>query len=60
MPTEPERKGQLYNDVQAIYEILGRVEASQDTLLATQKRHGNRLNEIDGKLDRIIEALENK
>lgn len=49
---------QLDNDVQSIYEMLAGIEA-------TQRRHGNRLDEIDGrlmdmdnKLDRILGLLE--
>lgn len=41
---EIERKvRQLDNDVQAIYEMLAGISA-------TQQRHGNRLNEMDSKL----------
>lgn len=47
----------LDNDVQSIYEMLARIEA-------TQNRHGNRLGEItttigemDGKLDAILALL---
>lgn len=47
MATEVERKvRQLDNDVQSIYEILSRLEGTQDKLVATQRRHGNRLDEI--------------
>jgi hypothetical protein len=49
---------QLDNDVQAIYEMLARIEA-------TQARQGNRLAEAaatqaehGAKLDRIVELLE--
>jgi hypothetical protein len=48
---------QLDNDVQSIYEMLAKIEA-------TQNRHGNRLGEIattmgemDGKLNQIIDLL---
>jgi hypothetical protein len=51
---------QLDNDVQSIYEMLAKIEA-------TQNRHGNRLGEIadaqsemDRKLNRIIELLEQR
>lgn len=51
---------QLDNDVQSIYEMLARIEA-------TQNRQGNRLGELatamtemDGKLNRIIELLEQR
>ncbi|MFC0112296.1 hypothetical protein [Kibdelosporangium aridum] len=64
-PAEIERKvRQLDNDVQSIYELLATIEA-------TQKRQGNRLNEIAAtqaettatladhgeKLDTILELL---
>lgn len=42
---------QLDNDVHAIYEILGRVESSQHAMRGTQLRHGNRLDEIDARLE---------
>lgn len=49
-PVEIERKvRQLDNDVQAIYEMLATIEA-------TQKRHGNRLNEIDAKVNAIADT----
>jgi hypothetical protein len=48
---------QLDNDVQSTYEILARIEG-------TQNRHGNRLGEIattigemDGKLNEILDLL---
>jgi chromosome segregation ATPase len=44
IPAELERKvRRLDNDVQAIYELLAGISA-------TQQRHGNRLNELDGRL----------
>jgi hypothetical protein len=47
VPAQVERKvRQLDNDVQAIYEMLAGISA-------TQQRLGNRLNEIDGKLGEI-------
>ncbi|GAB3910941.1 hypothetical protein GCM10029964_115730 [Kibdelosporangium lantanae] len=57
-PAEIERKvRQLDNDVQSIYEMLATIEA-------TQKRQGNRLNEIVAtqtehgeKLDTILDLL---
>ncbi|MDQ3406205.1 MAG: hypothetical protein M3548_22895 [Actinomycetota bacterium] len=50
-PAEVERKvRQLDNDVQSIYEMLARIEA-------TQARQGNRLGEMDGKLDAILDIL---
>jgi hypothetical protein len=57
-PAEIERKvRQLDNDVQSIYELLATIDA-------TQKRQGNRLNEIavtqaehGEKLDAILELL---
>lgn len=50
-PAGIERKvRQLDNDVQSIYEFLAGISA-------TQNRHGNRLDEIDQKLDRIIDLL---
>ncbi|UVS78386.1 hypothetical protein [Actinokineospora sp. UTMC 2448] len=57
-PAEIGRKvRQLDNDVQSIYEMLGQIAA-------TQTRHGNRLDEIggrlsdmDAKLDVIIRAV---
>ncbi|WP_256335191.1 hypothetical protein [Lentzea albidocapillata] len=57
-PVEIERKvRQLDNDVQSIYELLATIDA-------TQKRQGNRLNEIAAtqaehgdKLDAILELL---
>ena len=49
-PAEIERKvGQLDNDVKADYEMLATIEA-------TQKRHGNRLNEIDEKVSAIADT----
>jgi hypothetical protein len=46
-PAEIERKvRQLDNDVQAIYEMLATIEA-------TQKRQGNRLNEVAEKLNEV-------
>lgn len=43
-PESTERKiRQLDNDVQSIYEMLAGIEG-------TQRRHGNRLDEIDGSL----------
>jgi chromosome segregation ATPase len=42
---------QLDNDVQAIYEVLGRIETGQT-------RQGGRLDEIEGKLT-TIEATQN-
>jgi hypothetical protein len=60
-PAEIERKvRQLDNDVQSIYELLATIDA-------TQKRQGNRLNEIatsqaehGEKLDTILELLRGK
>jgi hypothetical protein len=50
-PAELERKvRQLDHDVQAIYEML-------TGLAATQQRQGNRLSEMDAKLDAIIELI---
>lgn len=50
-PAEIERKvRQLDHDVQAIYEMLA-------GLAATQQRQGNRLSEMDTKLDTILELL---
>ncbi len=46
-PAEIERKvRQLDNDVQSIYEMLAEISI-------TQRRQGNRLNELDGKLDEL-------
>lgn len=58
-PGPTERKvRQLDNGVQSIYEMLAGIEA-------TQRRHGNRFEEIDsrlsqmdGKLDRILGLLD--
>jgi hypothetical protein len=58
-PSDVERKvRQLDNDVQSIYELLS-------TIQATQRRHGNRLDEIaaaqagqDTKLDTILRLLQ--
>ena len=47
---------QLDNDVQAIYEMLAGISA-------TQQRHGNRLNELDAKLvtmDGKLETMDGK
>jgi septal ring factor EnvC (AmiA/AmiB activator) len=67
-PAELTRKvRQLDNDVQSIYEMLTRIEA-------TQQRQGNRLDEVaerldvvatgqseqSSKLDRIVELLEGR
>ncbi len=44
IPADLERRvRRLDNDVQAIYELLAGISA-------TQQRHGNRLNELDGRL----------
>ena len=62
MSTTPDDLGrkvrQLDNDVQSIYEMLATIEA-------TQRRQGNRLEEIAGsqteqgaKLDRILSILD--
>jgi len=52
--TSVERKvRQLDNDVQSIYEMLSSIEA-------TQKRHSNRFEELDAKLDRVLELLEGR
>lgn len=49
-PMEIERKvRQLDNDVQAIYVMLSTIEA-------TQKRQGNRLDEIDTKVNAIADT----
>ncbi|MGH8896516.1 MAG: hypothetical protein ACRDZ4_05690 [Egibacteraceae bacterium] len=46
-PAEIERKvRQLDNDVQSIYGMLAEISI-------TQRRQGNRLNEMDGKLDEM-------
>jgi hypothetical protein len=51
VPAQVERKvRQLDNDVQAIYEMLAGISA-------TQQRLGNRLNEIDGKLGEMDSKL---
>lgn len=51
-PGEIERKvRQLDNDVQSIYELLA-------GLSATQTRHGNRLDTIEGHLERIDGRLD--
>jgi len=67
-PADVSRKvRQLDNDVQSIYEMLAKIEA-------TQNRHGNRLaelasgvsemggelTEMDGKIDQIIQLLEQR
>jgi hypothetical protein len=50
-PPEITRKvRQLDNDVQSIYEMLAKIEA-------TQTRQGNRLTDMDGKLDAILDIL---
>jgi chromosome segregation ATPase len=51
-PAELERKvRRLDNDVQAIYELLA-------TISATQTRHGNRLDELDARFDGIDTRLD--
>jgi hypothetical protein len=51
-PAELERKvRRLDNDVQAIYELLA-------TISATQNRHGNRLDELDARFDGIDRRLD--
>ena len=51
-PAEIERKvRRLDNDVQAIYELLA-------TISATQTRHGNRLDEFDARFDGIDQRLD--
>ena len=51
-PSGVERKvQQLDNDVQAIYEMLARLEA-------TQRRHTNRFDDIDGRFDGIDGRLD--
>jgi hypothetical protein len=51
-PSGVERKvQQLDNDVQAIYEMLARLEA-------TQRRHTNRFDDIDGRFDGIEGRLD--
>ncbi len=58
MTADVERKvRRLDNDVQAIYEILSQVEASQHKVIGTQQRHGNRLDEIDGRLGGVDDRL---
>ena len=50
-PAELERKvSRLDNDVQAIYELLA-------TISATQKRHGNHLDDFDKRFDEILTLL---
>jgi X-X-X-Leu-X-X-Gly heptad repeat protein len=41
---------QLDNDVQAVYEMLARIEA-------TQQRHGNRLDELATAVDQLAPAV---
>lgn len=48
-PNLDRRVRRLENDVQAIYEMLA-------TITATQQRQGNRLDEIDTKLDNLAEV----
>ncbi len=51
-PAPLERKvQQLDNDVQAIYEMLARIEA-------TQRRHTNRFDELDGRIDGLEPRLD--
>jgi septal ring factor EnvC (AmiA/AmiB activator) len=51
MPLEAERKiRQLDHDVQSIYEMLAEIAA-------TQRRHGNRLAEVDTKLTDVDTKL---
>jgi septal ring factor EnvC (AmiA/AmiB activator) len=51
MPLEAERKiRQLDHDVQSIYEMLAEIAA-------TQRRHGNRLAEVDTKLTEVDTKL---
>ena len=51
-PAEIERKvRRLDNDVQAIYELLA-------TISATQTRHGNRLDELDARFDGVDQRLD--
>jgi methyl-accepting chemotaxis protein len=42
---------QLDNDVQSIYEMLTRIDA-------TQQRHGHRLDEVAGRLDEVAGRLD--
>ena len=50
-PADIERKvRQLDNDVPSIYEMLAGISA-------TQRRQGNRLTEMDSKLDTILDLL---
>jgi chromosome segregation ATPase len=51
VPAELDRKiRRLDNDVQAIYELLAGISA-------TQQRQGNRLNELDGRLTDLDSRL---
>lgn len=42
---------QLDNDVQSIYEMLTRIDA-------TQQRHSHRLDEVAGRLDEVVGRLD--
>jgi hypothetical protein len=64
-PVEIERKvRQLDNDVQAIYEMLSTIEATQkrqgnrlNEIAATQTEHGEKLDSHGEKLDAILDLL---
>ncbi|MDN3352154.1 hypothetical protein [Actinomadura sp. DC4] len=69
---DAERKmNQLYNDVNAIYGMLGDIQKQQGahttqieslqtsvtTISATQMRHGNRLNELDSAVAGVSDQI---
>jgi len=64
-PVEIERKvRQLDNDVQSIYELLATIDATQkrqgnrlNEIAATQSDHGQKLDDHGQKLDAILELL---
>jgi hypothetical protein len=64
-PAEIERKvRQLDNDVQAIYEMLSTIDATQrrqgnrlNEIAATQADHGQKLDDQGQKLDAILDLL---
>lgn len=64
-PAEIERKvWQLDNDVQAVYEMLSTIEATQkrqgnrlNEIAATQTEHGEKLDAQGEKLDAILDLL---
>lgn len=57
-PEFERRVGQLRHDVDDVYELLDRTNTAVAAISSTQRRHGNRLEEIQSSVDLTVGRLD--